>query len=278
MSEALLILLAAFDQLGRSSCIYRKCISPFGRFLAPLLLGLVLASTPTRAQTIPADAQYVSSSGGRVYYPVACDAWRGLRSELRFFGMSDDAEAAGYTPTTNRRCQGLFEQSLPADEFDVDEPASYRPAPGPDRVGPSPEGSCVVSRVVDGDTLDCSDGLRIRLLLIDAPEMAHGDFGAAAKAALEQLAPLGSKLVLEYDVDPRDRYGRTLAYLWSRDVLINAQMIAGGMAVVATYPPNVKYADYLLPLQVQAREERRGLWSVDAFECAPADFRARRCR
>ena len=71
------------------------------------------------------------------------------------------------------------------------------------------------------------------------------------------------------------RYGRTLAYLWSSDVLINAQMIAEGMAVVATYPPNVKYVDQMLPLQAQAREEGRGLWSVDGFDCTPADFRTR---
>ena len=138
--------------------------------------------------------------------------------------------------------------------------------------------SCLVSRVVDGDTLDCNGGLRIRLLLIDAPEMNQGEFGSLAKEALEQLASPGSDLVLEYDIELQDRYGRTLAYLWSGDVLINAQMIAAGMALVAIYPPNVKYVDYMLLLQAQAREELRGLWSVDGFECTPADYRAQRCR
>lgn len=163
------------------------------------------------------------------------------------------------------------------DELDVDEPAYREPIQVPDGTRLTSGGSCLVSRVVDGDTLDCSGGPRVRLLLIDAPEMNQGDFGAAAKIALEQLAPLGSEVLLEYDIEERDRYGRTLAYLWSGDVLINAQMIAEGMALVATYPPNVKYVDYMLPLQTQAREEQRGLWSVNAFECAPADFRARRC-
>ncbi len=31
-------------------------------------------------------------------------------------------------------------------------------------------------------------------------------------------------------------------------------------------------------VEAQAREELRGLWSVDGFECTPADYRAQRCR
>ena len=247
--------------------------------LALLLLGLILTAS-VEAQGIAANAHYVasSSSRGRVYYPVACSVWRSLRSELRFFGSQVGAEEAGYTPTTNRRCQGLFGQPLPVVRPDVEEPEYNEPVQTRDLTRPSSSDSCLVSRVVDGDTLDCSGGPRIRLLLIDAPEMNQGEFGSLAKEALEQFAPPGSDLILEYDIELQDRYGRTLAYLWSGDELINAQMIAAGMALVATYPPNVKYVDYILPLQAQAREELRGLWSVDGFECTPADYRVQRCR
>ena len=256
----------------------RKRINPLGPSITAIFLGLVLVAHPAEAQGVPAEAQYVASSRGRVYYPVACNAWRSLRSGLLFFESRGEAEEAGYTPTTNRRCQGLFGQPMRVAEPTIVEPEYDEPIQEPDITRVGFGDSCIVSRVVDGDTLDCSGGPRIRLLLIDAPEMNQGDFGATAKTALEQLAPLGSEVMLEYDIELNDRYGRTLAYLWSGDVLINAQMIAAGMALVATYPPNVKYVDDLLPLQAQAREELRGLWSVDGFECTPADHRAQRCQ
>ena len=244
--------------------------------LTRALLGLTAASV--EAQGATANERYVASSRGRVYYPVACSAWRDLRSELLFFGSRVEAEAAGYTPTTNQRCRGLFEQPVPMVRPDIEGPDYSEQVQTPDPTRPSFGDSCLVSRVVDGDTLDCRGGPRVRLLLIDAPEMNQGEFGSLAKEALEQLAPPGSNLILEYDIEPQDRYGRTLAYLWSGNALINVQMIAAGMALVATYPPNVKYVDYMLLLQAQAREELRGLWSVDGFECAPADYRVQRCR
>lgn len=244
---------------------------------ALLLLGLILTAS-VEAQGIAGNAHYVASPRGRVYYPVACSVWRSLRSELLFFVSQAEVEEAGYTPTTNHRCRGLFGPPLPVVRPDVEEPEYNESVRTRDLTRPSSIDSCLVSRVVDGDTLDCNGGLRIRLLLIDAPEMNQGEFGSLAKEALEQLASPGSDLVLEYDIELQDRYGRTLAYLWSGDVLINAQMIAAGMALVAIYPPNVKYVDYMLLLQAQAREELRGLWSVDGFECTPADYRAQRCR
>jgi len=61
--------------------------------------------------------------------------------------------------------------------------------------------------VVDGDTIRCADGTRVRLLQIDAPEMDQGPFGRAAGAFLEALTPPGRVVRLETDVERRDRYG-----------------------------------------------------------------------
>ncbi len=141
--------------------------------LALLLLGLILTAS-VEAQGIAANAHYVASSRGRVYYPVACSVWRSLRSELLFFGSQVEAGEAGYTPTTNRRCQGLFGQPLPVVRPDIEGPEHNEPVQTPDLTRPSFGDSCLVSRVVDGDTLDCSGGPRVRLLLIDAPEMNQG--------------------------------------------------------------------------------------------------------
>jgi micrococcal nuclease len=41
---------------------------------------------------------------------------------------------------------------------------------------------------------------------------------------------------------------------------VNAEIVMQGYASLMTYPPNVKYADLLVKLYRQARENKRGLW------------------
>lgn len=138
--------------------------------------------------------------------------------------------------------------------------------------------NCVVQRIADGDTVVCEGNQRVRLLLIDTPELSQAPFGRQAMQALQRLAPVGTTLRIETDVQFRDQYGRTLGYLWTTDGrLINEEMVAGGMAVVLVYPPNVKYVDRLRAASSEARRKKVGLWATDAFDCAPRDHRAGRC-
>jgi micrococcal nuclease len=105
---------------------------------------------------------------------------------------------------------------------------------------------CVVQRIVDGDTLVCSDGDRVRLLLIDAPELSQRPFGARARSELDRLAPRGTRLGVELDVQHRDRYGRKLAYLWLSDGrMVNEELLLAGVAVVSVHPPNVRHVQRL---------------------------------
>ena len=128
-----------------------------------------------------------------------------------------------------------------------------------------------VTKVVDGDTFWADDGtkkgVKIRLIGIDAPESRKtgkkeiGYFGKEAKAYLTNLLT-GKSVRLEYDVGRTDRYGRTLAYVYLRGgTFINAELVKNGYAMVMTIPPNVKYADLFLKLQIEAREHKRGLWN-----------------
>ena len=52
--------------------------------------------------------------------------------------------------------------------------------------------ACVVERIAEGDTFTCRDGRRVRLIGIDAPELAQGESGRQARAALRRLAPPGA--------------------------------------------------------------------------------------
>jgi micrococcal nuclease len=147
--------------------------------------------------------------------------------------------------------------------------------------GPAPAAAadvCVVARIVDGDTLVCADGVRVRLLLIDAPELSQGAAGEASRRALASLAPAGTRLRLDLDVQPLDRYGRTLAYLWLEDGrMVNEELLRAGVAVVAVYPPNVRHVERFRAAANEARGAKVGLWATSAFECAPAEHRAGRC-
>jgi len=68
-------------------------------------------------------------------------------------------------------------------------------------------------------------------------------------------------VVLEFDVERRDRYERLLAYVYLKDgTFVNAWLVENGYAMVMTVPPNVRHQELFLKFQREAREERRGLW------------------
>jgi micrococcal nuclease len=140
-----------------------------------------------------------------------------------------------------------------------------------------PADDCRVARVADGDTFYCRDGQRVRLIGIDAPELAQGPAGGRARDALRRLLPPDASVRLELDAAPRDRYGRTLAYVWRGGRLVNEAMIRDGWAVLYTVPPNVRYVRRLERAQHEARAHRAGLWAEGGFDCPPSAFRRGSC-
>lgn len=128
-----------------------------------------------------------------------------------------------------------------------------------------------VTKVVDGDTFWVDDGsekgLKVRLIGVDAPETRKsarkdvGFYGEESKKYLTQLL-WDTEVRLEYDVDRKDRYGRTLAYAYLADgTFVNAALIKQGYATVLTIPPNVQHAETFVKFQRQARKKGRGLWA-----------------
>jgi micrococcal nuclease len=154
---------------------------------------------------------------------------------------------------------------------------AIRRGPQPPRRPVRPTRACTVGRIVDGDTFVCRGGERVRPIGFDAPELSQRPYGERARHALARWIPVGTTVQLEPDVQPRDRYGRTLAYVWRDTVLVNWVMLREGWAVLYTVPPNVQYADAFVEAQRAARAERRGLWAEAAFDCAPAEHRRGRC-
>lgn len=135
-----------------------------------------------------------------------------------------------------------------------------------------------VTVVHDGDTVSIEIGNReekVRLIGIDAPELGQEPWGKKAKRKLQDIIRRTDKSVrIELDVEERDKYGRLLAYLWTKDGrLVNEEMVRSGYAFLYTIPPNVKYVDRLRKAQEIASKKKIGMWSEDGLSERPSDYR-----
>lgn len=75
------------------------------------------------------------------------------------------------------------------------------------------------------------------------------------------MLPVGTHVRYRLGVEPTDRYGRALAYVWLRDGrMFNEVLVERGYATPLTIPPNVDYADRFVAAARRAREAARGLW------------------
>lgn len=127
-----------------------------------------------------------------------------------------------------------------------------------------------VGRILDGDTFITRAGEHIRLLGINAPEVAHQDspaqvMGNTATRALARLIS-GQIVQLQFDKQHKDAYGRTLAQVYLRNgTWVNGEMVRLGMAHVYTFTPNLRWAGELIALEAPARTARIGIWSTRRF-------------
>jgi micrococcal nuclease len=78
----------------------------------------------------------------------------------------------------------------------------------------------------------------------------------------------GKLVRLEFDPlssqrnDGKDRYLRTLAYVFLEDGMhLNAEIIRQGYGFAVSGTPPLKYQNEFRRLELEAREQRRGLWA-----------------
>ncbi len=144
--------------------------------------------------------------------------------------------------------------------------------------GPTSGTTCVLTAAIDGDSVRCADGREIRLLSIDAPEIAQSPWGSRSRAELLRVAPIRTVLDVEYDLELRDDFGRDLAYLFLPDgTMLNEHMVESGHALAFIIAPNRRHEARIRGAEASASQSRQGLWAVWGFPCKPVDFRRRRC-
>ena len=137
----------------------------------------------------------------------------------------------------------------------------------------------IVTKVIDGDTFKMSNGEKVRLLGIDTPEKFDSDkldrqtdrsgrdketikkLGEASSEYVRKLAE-GKKVILVRDpgYDDKDKYGRSLRYIYLEDgTFVNAKIIEDGYANIY-YSKQISKMDEFKRLERDARENKRGLW------------------
>lgn len=136
----------------------------------------------------------------------------------------------------------------------------------------SPGASGRVVEIVDGDTLDIRFGRRVervRLIGIDTPETKKPGapvecFGPEATQHLTALAPAGTEVVVQRDIEPRDDYGRLLLYVFrfTDGLFINADLVEQGFARPLDIPPNTTHTREFRRLAGSASSEKIGLWKA----------------
>ncbi|MFN2506721.1 MAG: thermonuclease family protein [Acidimicrobiales bacterium] len=120
-----------------------------------------------------------------------------------------------------------------------------------------------VKAVIDGDSFELTDGTKIRLIGIDAPDIETTDcFSAEATTHLRELLTDRPNVRLVYDTSRTDRLERTLAYAYRLPdgLFVNVAMARDGYATQLTTAPNTTHADQIGAAVADARTAARGLW------------------
>jgi micrococcal nuclease len=139
-----------------------------------------------------------------------------------------------------------------------------------------------VARVVSGQTLEVVGMAeqpnlisQVRLVGVDAPDLRQYPWGEQSKEFLEKLVgDLTKPVKLEFDIEAKDKIGRTLAYVWKDNQLLNEQVIKQGYALFVERSPNQKHNQRLERAQQWARIMGKGIWNPEKpMRQTPAEFR-----
>src|SRR3989338_1163491 len=122
----------------------------------------------------------------------------------------------------------------------------------------------LVTKVIDGDTFEIEGGEKVRLIGIDTPETVDprrpvGCFGQEASNATKSLLE-GKWIRMETDITDKDKYKRLLRYVWINNVFINEYLVRQGYALSYSYPPDTKYQGLFDAAEIEAQENKQGLW------------------
>jgi micrococcal nuclease len=118
-----------------------------------------------------------------------------------------------------------------------------------------------VHSVIDGDTIEITNGIKVRYLGIDAPELFEPLHEEAKERNIKLLK--GRQIKLEVcKEEPRDKYGRVLAWVYADGELVNVTILRDGYASLLIIAPcGLEKAEELKEGQIEAIRNGVGLWA-----------------
>ena len=141
-------------------------------------------------------------------------------------------------------------------------PAHARP-PVPNTPAPV---TSTVSNVYDGDTFTLATGDRVRLRLVNTPELKPAEaYGIEAREATKAFLS-GKPVQLAYGATQRDGYGRLLAAVKVGSDLLAVHLLERGLGHLFVIPPDETDMTPYLEAQERARAGKRGIWSTPEFQ------------
>lgn len=119
-----------------------------------------------------------------------------------------------------------------------------------------------LQRVIDGDTVKLSDGSTVRLTGFNSFELKDSGWKRqyAQKARSRAQEALSEMIFVTPWPAPRDRYGRLLGNLWMGESYLGEVLVAEGLALTVSIPPENRLVACLLDLEWQARDSKQGVW------------------
>jgi len=96
-----------------------------------------------------------------------------------------------------------------------------------------------ITRIIDGDTIDVThlttgESIRIRLSLVDTPEIGEELYDAARDFTAE-LCPVGSRIIFDQDDGQlTGSFGRIIGAVYCNGVLLNEALLETSLAVLDT--------------------------------------------
>jgi|GEM_PF-6168427 len=133
----------------------------------------------------------------------------------------------------------------------------------------------IVTRILDGDTIEVrqtnGELAKIRLLGIDAPEIAHNSkettecYGDVATQVITQMASPNSEIVILKDLTQPDKdvYGRLLRYIGTVQYPnLNMYLVANGNVYLYLDAKRTSYEAQFKEALANAQTQGLGLWNV----------------
>ncbi len=128
---------------------------------------------------------------------------------------------------------------------------------------PSKTKEVLVKTVIDGDTIVVQGGKKVRYIGVDTPEFGEPLYEEARSRNISLVGGRYVELRI-CEEEPRDRYGRVLAWVYVDGQLVDEILLEEGLARVFTKSPCVgEKLDELKAYERKARLEGIGIWKVD---------------